>query len=173
MDAHAAIDRLDLLRVREVWQPSLTATAAPNDATLSVRRVGAHEHKVELHLAQRCRKDLDRRACVRAANSIIGDVDRTRGAHGQRLTQRFRGAGRPNGQDRDLAAMRLGQLSAFSSRYSSLPFASSCTERSVSRSLPSFSVPTTGTAFNRTTMFKRLLPCVPKVSEASSEDRGR
>ena len=47
-------------------------------------------------------------------------------------------------------------LSAFSSRYSSLPFASSWTDRSVSRSLPSRSVPTTGTALSRTTMFMRL-----------------
>src|SRR4051794_14199958 len=49
-------------------------------------------------------------------------------------------------------------LSAFSSRYSSLPFASSWTERSVSRSLPRRSVPTTGTAFNSTTMFKQDPP---------------
>src|SRR3954447_4012007 len=49
-------------------------------------------------------------------------------------------------------------LSAFSSRYSSLPFASSSTERSVSRSLPRRSVPTTGTALSRTRMFKQPPP---------------
>ncbi len=110
MNADAPVSRLDLRGIREVGQPEAGGQRRAYDTAQAIGRVRAGEHEVVFELLQRGREDVHGRANVRAANSVVHHVNRTRGAHGQRLAQRLCATRGPKGQQRHIATVLLGQL---------------------------------------------------------------